>query len=320
MSSIWSKLINLAGNITGVLGPANGGTGVANNAASTLTISGAFGTTLTVSGTTALTAPTSGTLATLAGSENLTNKTLTSPVLATNATFSATNYTLLADTADASDNKNILIGGGGGTSGTRGGTLQIFGNEVATFGGMVQIAAGTDAISAAANTGIALQTAATAGGALATVVTVTGTAGTKIKGTTVGDNAAAGILGEYIEAIVTTLTNFPTSTQYGDLGSLALTKGDWDVSMMVLAANNGAVMTNWEAGIGTATGNSTTGIQSGVNDLEGNPTSATARQCITIAPFRVNLSADTTYYGKVSSTYTGGPPQYRGRISARRVR
>ena len=43
-----------------VVGPAYGGTGVANNAASTLTISGAYATTLTVSGTTALTLPTSG--------------------------------------------------------------------------------------------------------------------------------------------------------------------------------------------------------------------------------------------------------------------
>ena len=39
-----------------------GGTGVANNAASTITISGSFGTTLTVTGTTAVTLPTSGTL------------------------------------------------------------------------------------------------------------------------------------------------------------------------------------------------------------------------------------------------------------------
>ncbi len=42
--------------------PANGGTGVANNAASTLTISGAFATTLTVTNTTGVTLPTSGTL------------------------------------------------------------------------------------------------------------------------------------------------------------------------------------------------------------------------------------------------------------------
>ena len=64
---------------------ANGGTGVANNSASTITISGAFGTTLTVSGTTAVTLPTTGTLATLDGAETLTSKTLTNPTI--------TNYT-----------------------------------------------------------------------------------------------------------------------------------------------------------------------------------------------------------------------------------
>lgn len=52
-----------ASNIaSGVLAANLGGTGIANNAASTLTISGAFGTTLTVSNTTALTLPTSGTV------------------------------------------------------------------------------------------------------------------------------------------------------------------------------------------------------------------------------------------------------------------
>lgn len=66
--------------LSGTLGANQGGTGVANNAASTITISGAFGTTLTVTGTTSITLPTTGTLATLAGTEELTNKTLTSSV------------------------------------------------------------------------------------------------------------------------------------------------------------------------------------------------------------------------------------------------
>jgi len=56
---------------TGTLGADQGGTGVANNAASTLTISGAFGTTLTVSGTTAITLPTSGTLVSGTSANNL---------------------------------------------------------------------------------------------------------------------------------------------------------------------------------------------------------------------------------------------------------
>lgn len=53
------------------LSAANGGTGVTNNAASTLVISGNFATTFTVTGTTGLTLPTSGTLATQAYADAL---------------------------------------------------------------------------------------------------------------------------------------------------------------------------------------------------------------------------------------------------------
>ena len=63
-----------------VITPAYGGTGVANNVASTLTISGSFGTTFTVSNTTSLVLPTTGTVATLAGTEEFDNKTLDSSV------------------------------------------------------------------------------------------------------------------------------------------------------------------------------------------------------------------------------------------------
>ena len=62
---------------------ASGGTGVANNAAMTVTGSGNFAYTRTLTGTTNVTFPTTGTLATLAGSETLSNKTLTAPALGT---------------------------------------------------------------------------------------------------------------------------------------------------------------------------------------------------------------------------------------------
>lgn len=96
----------LASGITGILNPANGGTGVANNAASTLTISGNFATTLTISGTTGVTLPTSGTLSTLAGSEELTNKTLNASVGKGTWTASGT-WTLPAFTLNGT-----LSGGG----------------------------------------------------------------------------------------------------------------------------------------------------------------------------------------------------------------
>jgi len=68
---------------TGTLGADQGGTGVANNAAMTVTGSGNFAFTRTLTGVTNVTLPTTGTLSTLAGSETFTNKTLTSPTLTT---------------------------------------------------------------------------------------------------------------------------------------------------------------------------------------------------------------------------------------------
>jgi len=60
-----TDIVKISGTlVSGIVGPANGGTGVANNAASTLTISGNYATTLTLTGATSVTMPTSGTIAT----------------------------------------------------------------------------------------------------------------------------------------------------------------------------------------------------------------------------------------------------------------
>lgn len=72
----WDENHTLVGAAT----PAQGGTGVANNTASTITISGSFGLTFTISAATSLTFPTTGTVATLAGTEELTGKTLNASV------------------------------------------------------------------------------------------------------------------------------------------------------------------------------------------------------------------------------------------------
>jgi hypothetical protein len=93
---------------TGTLGSDQGGTGVANNVAATVTSSGNFAYTRTLTGTTNVTLPTTGTLATLAGSETFTNKTLTNPTV--------TNYV-----------ETVVVIGNSGTSQTlslTGGTVQ----------------------------------------------------------------------------------------------------------------------------------------------------------------------------------------------------
>ena len=100
--------------VAGIVGPANGGTGVANNAASTLTISGNFATTLTVTAGTGVTLPTTGTLSTLAGTETLSNKTLTTPVLGTPSSGNLTSCT--ADGTNAVGYRNIPQSGAAKTT------------------------------------------------------------------------------------------------------------------------------------------------------------------------------------------------------------
>jgi hypothetical protein len=137
-SIAYSKL-SLTGSVAtadlaaGLLLPANqGGTGVANNAAATLTRAGNFGLTLTTTGTSSVTLPTAGTLSTLAGAEVITNKdhdggtasntsrlTVPSASLATLTALTRKQATLVYDTTAkallADDGTNLnQIGGGSG--------------------------------------------------------------------------------------------------------------------------------------------------------------------------------------------------------------
>ncbi len=96
-NAISGSVTGNAAGLSAVLVPSSGGMGIANNIASTLAISGNFATTLTVTNTTGVTLPTTGTLATLAGTEELDNKTLDTSVAKGTWTTSGT-WTLPAFT------------------------------------------------------------------------------------------------------------------------------------------------------------------------------------------------------------------------------
>lgn len=140
------------------------------------------------------------------------------------------------------------------------------------------------------------------------------------KGTATNDNASTGYIGEYVEALQSSLTNFPTSGQTGNNISISLTAGDWDISLIIYAVSNGATVDRVFTGVGTASGNSFTGVITGVNSTEVPPPNAVSSTGGGVPSYRVSIASTTTYYLKVYSEYTVATPQYQGRISARRVR
>lgn len=83
-----------------------GGTGVANNSAATVTSSGNFAFTRTLTATTNVTYPTTGTLSTLAGSEALTNKTYNG-----NTFTAGTGILTIAASKTATVNNTITLAG-----------------------------------------------------------------------------------------------------------------------------------------------------------------------------------------------------------------
>ncbi|OGS64889.1 MAG: hypothetical protein A2X21_03205 [Flavobacteria bacterium GWA2_35_26] len=108
---------NLTTGVTEVLPGTNGGTGVDNGIKTitlggNLTTSGAFATTLTTTDNTNVTLPTTGTLATLDGTETLTNKSLTSPILTGTTTSDILKVNKIVDTnavINSSGDDNVII-------------------------------------------------------------------------------------------------------------------------------------------------------------------------------------------------------------------
>ncbi len=140
-----------------------------------------------------------------------------------------------------------------------------------------------------------------------------------ITGTTTNDSVGTGIVGEYISSATASEVNFPTSDQWGDNVSVALTAGDWDVSVAIDGnTNNAAGITYLAAGASTTSGNSTTGLTRGATYSQINPgTNAGSVSPVTI---RFSLSGSSSVYLKVIAGNSGTVPKYVGSIRARRIR
>lgn len=142
-----------------------------------------------------------------------------------------------------------------------------------------------------------------------------------IHGCTTNSNATAGYVGEYVESVISANTNVPTSTQYGDLTSISLTAGDWDVSMSGILNANGATISGFGSmGFSTTSGNSSTGLIFGDSACVAFLTTTVTQISMALPSKRFSLSGTTTIYLKYQQTYAAGTPVAVGRLSARRIR
>lgn len=138
------------------------------------------------------------------------------------------------------------------------------------------------------------------------------------------DGAAVpdGFIGQKMLTNASTAQNWPaTTTQWGDAFSLLLTPGVWLLTFTAETRLNTAtgVTGEVEFAIGTASGNSTTGMIRGLNQFSSFVFTGAANSTVNIPCFLVNITSSATYYAKLKSGFSGGQPQYVGAFQAIRI-
>lgn len=166
-----------------------------------------------------------------------------------------------------------------------------------------------------------------------TITHSSGTGGVDIQGTNTNDAAATGDVGQTITSTISTATNAAASNTWLALTNIVLTGGDWHVSASCTLLTNSSTISGvclFDVGRTSA---STANTVSGLDDLGIEPSSqATGQNTVCCSTLFVrsdgtnttvngaNSVASTTLYINVLATYSGGTPQWRGTITARRAR
>ncbi len=145
---------------------------------------------------------------------------------------------------------------------------------------------------------------------------------TALKGTTTNDNAAAGNVGEFLNATVGSGGAVGlTAGVLLSVTSLSLTPGDWDVQgAAVFTQTSGTTATDFIVGISNSTGGWDGGETSYARTgfLTSNATILTAT--LPAASRRISISTTTSIHLLVRGTFSGGTLTVFGNINARRVR
>lgn len=161
--------------------------------------------------------------------------------------------------------------------------------------------------------------AATAGSASTASTATTATKALSMQGVTDGSAAAAGFVGEFVQALLdaasaVTLANNTVS----NVLSISLTAGDWDVDGSLNFSSTVATVTGGAAGI-TAT--SATLPTDGSEVCDGVLSSLlTSASGVTMPRKRISIATTTTIYAVGRKTFAVGAVKAYGCMSARRIR
>jgi hypothetical protein len=119
---------------------------------------------------------------------------------------------------------------------------------------------------------------------------------------------------------ITSVTNYPATGTWGDLTSISLTAGDWDIAAVTQQTTPGTMTGETRLGISVTSGNSATGLTTGYNRLTFPNATVAADSGASIPMYRLQLGSTTTVYLKFFTEYSTGTPKAVGTIIARRRR
>jgi len=156
---------------------------------------------------------------------------------------------------------------------------------------------------------------------LSTGNVVFSTSGKGIAGTTTNDNAAAGVVGEYVNATLAVVSATALTSGVGkNITSISLTAGDWDVWARLGVYNATAATWSFLYGAISTTSASFSSDDYFVDKPDG-VSVASANFQMAVPQQRISLASTTTVYLVCSPNFVGGTGVVGfGSISARRVR
>jgi hypothetical protein len=134
-----------------------------------------------------------------------------------------------------------------------------------------------------------------------------------------GSSAAAGEIGEYIEATISTPVGLAGAGTAANVGSISLTAGDWEVSGSVVFTSSAANLITVLAWLSATSGVLADPGASGIATNVGTTRLGTGTRLLT-GPVRFNLTATTTIYLGVSAAFPAGTASVTGHLGARRMR